>query len=492
MSRMKESMLGNKNSVNWSAQATTEAVFKYYKDNGYTLEVYIHGQDKPIKCTSSHANDYQRAIEIVKQLSDGDHITYKSRGVDTYSSKLWFYSITKNTVLPDGDNLPIKETYICADCDEGTVITSYNSYYAKVNHIPYYSHNSPGPCRFERFGSFGDYDFIEENRFTITDKDLQKYIKILSDDSNYATIGWHHEHGIDSNLSNIMGKKRHPNFLAALNYYLKSEDFQPSKNVQERIGILYEIGKYGLDRNYKEAAKWYKKSLDTSAHRNESNDSASILLARLYLEGLGVNQDINKALELLKKSRTYNNAGNFLFRLKGGNTTINSVDFYLQLAEFYYSNVGANIDYIYGKNYVISNSEKSKLFCKWIDKHSQTNKPISLIEAAQQTMANQGSQESLRALYYLKECSEMGFGITDKLLWNKLIKQGCLHKYHPNGNIQSKAGSYDYADFDWKYSEYDNDGTITFEVALIKEFYASWSDESTESDDSNPDDDIPF
>ena len=94
-------MLGSKNSVNWSVEATTKAVFNYYEDNGHTLTIYIEGQKEPIKCTSAHTNDYQQAIKIAKQLSDGDHITYKSRGINAYSSKLWFYSISKDVTLSD-------------------------------------------------------------------------------------------------------------------------------------------------------------------------------------------------------------------------------------------------------------------------------------------------------------------------------------------------------------------------------------------------------
>jgi len=479
MSRMKESMLRSKNSVNWSAQTTTKAIFKYFEDNGHILKIYIEGQKEPIKCTSGQASNYQQSVKIAKQLSDGDQITYKSRGVDAYSSKLWFYSISKNVIQSDEQrlikqNLTTKETYSCEDCNQGTLVTEYDDYYS-VGQIPYYAYSSTGLLSLKRFGSFGDYDIIQKNQFKITSKDLEQYRKILSDDNDFETIGWHYEHGINTNLSNIMGERRHPNFLAALNYYLKSEEQQASKNVQERIGILYEIGEYGLDRNYKEAAKWYQKALDISTLRKDSNQgTAPILLARLYLEGLGVSQDINKALDLLKKSGSGSITGNFLFDLKEGYTSINSEDLYLQLARFYYSNVGANIDYLYGENYVISKAEKLKLYCKWADKHSQTNKPISLIEAAQETMLCQDSQESLRALYYLNECSKMGFGATDKALWSKLIKQGCLHKYYPNGDIKSKGGP-NFIDsnngYDWRYSEYGNDGSVFFEVFLIKEFY---------------------
>ena len=84
-------------SVNWSSEASTEAVFKHYKDDGHTLEIYIDRQDKPIKCTSSHTGDYQLAVEYVKNLNPEEQITYWSRGVNVYSPKEWFYKVERTT-----------------------------------------------------------------------------------------------------------------------------------------------------------------------------------------------------------------------------------------------------------------------------------------------------------------------------------------------------------------------------------------------------------
>ncbi len=95
MSRMKESINSNSGSVDWSAESTTEAIFKHYEDDGRVLKVYIEGQGGPIKCTSNHAGDYQLAVEYVKDLYSGEKIIYWSRGVNVYSSKEWFYKIER-------------------------------------------------------------------------------------------------------------------------------------------------------------------------------------------------------------------------------------------------------------------------------------------------------------------------------------------------------------------------------------------------------------
>ena len=83
--------------VNWSSEAVTEAIFKHYKDDGRTLEVYIDGQYSPIKCTSSHIGDYQLAVKYAKNLSPGQEIMYWSRGVNVYNPKQWFYKIERTT-----------------------------------------------------------------------------------------------------------------------------------------------------------------------------------------------------------------------------------------------------------------------------------------------------------------------------------------------------------------------------------------------------------
>jgi len=95
MSRIKDSIISNNNSVNWNQVAKTEAVFKHFEDNGRVLKVYIDGQENPIKCTSGHIGDYQKSVEFVKDLHHGEKIMYWSRGVNVYSPKEWFYKIER-------------------------------------------------------------------------------------------------------------------------------------------------------------------------------------------------------------------------------------------------------------------------------------------------------------------------------------------------------------------------------------------------------------
>jgi len=81
--------------VDWNSEATTEAIFKHYEDDGRTLKIYIDGQVNPIKCTSGHSGDYEIAVEYAKDLHPGEKVKYWSRGVDVYSPKEWFYKIQR-------------------------------------------------------------------------------------------------------------------------------------------------------------------------------------------------------------------------------------------------------------------------------------------------------------------------------------------------------------------------------------------------------------
>ena len=87
--------MSDSNKVNWSDESTTEATFKSYENDGYTLRIYIEEQDMPIKCTTGHVGDYALAVEYVKDLHAGEKIKYQSRGVHVYSPKEWFYKIER-------------------------------------------------------------------------------------------------------------------------------------------------------------------------------------------------------------------------------------------------------------------------------------------------------------------------------------------------------------------------------------------------------------
>ena len=79
--------------TNWSSISTTKATFKTYTDDESTLSVYIYEQFAPIECTSGHRDKCLKALEIVKQLNDGDKFQYYTKGdVQSWKEK-YFYRL---------------------------------------------------------------------------------------------------------------------------------------------------------------------------------------------------------------------------------------------------------------------------------------------------------------------------------------------------------------------------------------------------------------
>ena len=92
--------------VDWNQTAETNATFKSFEVKGNILYVYLHEQDVPIKCTSGHSQDYEKAIISVTRLKDGDKVLYVSKGVNVFSPKEWFFKIDKILNNQDKDNTP--------------------------------------------------------------------------------------------------------------------------------------------------------------------------------------------------------------------------------------------------------------------------------------------------------------------------------------------------------------------------------------------------
>ena len=58
--------------INWKEEAQTIATYRSSGIKNNLLLVYVYEQSNPIKCSSTHSEDYSRAIESIKSISDGD------------------------------------------------------------------------------------------------------------------------------------------------------------------------------------------------------------------------------------------------------------------------------------------------------------------------------------------------------------------------------------------------------------------------------------
>ncbi|QIM62567.1 hypothetical protein A1D29_04250 [Pasteurellaceae bacterium Orientalotternb1] len=79
-------------------------------------------------------------------------------------------------------------------------------------------------------------------------------------------------------------------------YYDSAKQSYPSAVTQ--VGVLYYYGE-GVDRNYRESAKYFQKAVDLGDKR------AYYFLGLSYMESHGVAQDLNKAAELMLKAKEY-------------------------------------------------------------------------------------------------------------------------------------------------------------------------------------------
>jgi len=100
VSSQKGKTMSNKNiasGIDWSEETSTSGVFKSYivQTPFLIVTLYKDGGERDIKCKNTHGSDYNKAIEDVKTLKDGDMITYSTRGAGAFGSG-WFYKIEKD------------------------------------------------------------------------------------------------------------------------------------------------------------------------------------------------------------------------------------------------------------------------------------------------------------------------------------------------------------------------------------------------------------
>jgi|SaaInlStandDraft_4_1057021.scaffolds.fasta_scaffold12264_3 TPR repeat protein len=189
-----------------------------------------------------------------------------------------------------------------------------------LDKMPYFKLNDNFRFRFESIFQ----NTLSTNRVT---KDKQEAMQLViekaenNDSVAQFVMGWHSEHGVKNDLSNIF-EKRSPNYKLALDWYERSY-----KNgltfAAHQAGVVNEIQANNLlfkgnsklaEDFYKEAASWYQKEINDIKSRHlydvdafkgpswpERTDgyASHISMVRLYAEGLGVKKNLDKALELL-------------------------------------------------------------------------------------------------------------------------------------------------------------------------------------------------
>jgi len=250
-------------------------------------------------------------------------------------------------------------------------------------------------------------------------------------------LAWHYEHGIDSELSNIMYGQRYPDYKKAIQLYKKSYK-KKFGLAAHQIGILYEKGGYGIKQNYLKASEWYLKDIEITGDRktvSSYRDNTSYLtIARLYIEGLGVEENHVKAVEILSSLKFT------------GHPTVPFPKFTKEIinnkAQMYYMFSQIYTDYpdggIFGRTYgcghwnskedgyLISNDAREALWEKWLKKALEINYAPALFDYAQHLNDSRcldldrgkpeyieekmkSLKDSMRSLYYYKQSHKFGY-----------------------------------------------------------------------------------
>jgi TPR repeat protein len=262
------------------------------------------------------------------------------------------------------------------------------------------------------------------------------------------TLAWHYEHGIDSNLSNIHSGDRNQDYIKAIelyeNIYKHSSNFPDTDEgyyiaigACHQIGVLYEKGGHGITKDYSMAAKWYlngieltqnsdrlkllhlKKDISTYVGTRDSH----ITLARLYIEGLGVEEDHKRAIQLLStyklSDRNFPNLSEELLSNEGLKCQMFSM-FYS--SKFFVNTYGGPGIYSEEDSYFISEQEIKTLWKKWIKKaidHGNLEAIEEYAEGLDQSHVLQyfnpedkeefynAYKDTLNSLHYFRKLSEM-------------------------------------------------------------------------------------
>jgi len=165
---------------------------------------------------------------------------------------------------------------------------------------------------------YEDGDGVDKN----LEKAVQCYTRASNHDHSYAhsNLGRMYEYGqgIDQNIDR------------AIELYTKASEENHTWS-QNNLGCLLSTGQYNIPTNYKEAIKWFVKTIELG------NNSGHMNLARLYYNGHGVEQNYEIALKHYSQAIEFPQARYQLglMYLNGLGTTVNNSEAYKLLKYAY-------------------------------------------------------------------------------------------------------------------------------------------------------------
>ncbi len=198
------------------------------------------------------------------------------------------------------------------------------------------------------------------------------------------------------NLTDIQKSNKH--YVCALSGYEKSEKENVNATAEYRVGLIYLNG-LGVDKNIEKAINWLEKSA------LNGNSSASYRLAVLYDKGIDVTQNTDKALYYYRLAVIKNHPyahyklGNIAFEKCQIN---NAIECFEQAAEKNISHAWYKLGQIYfNEEYGVLDTEKanvcySKALQQYISDYEESPDDFTAYRIGQMYLNAQGTEQNIR------------------------------------------------------------------------------------------------
>ena len=271
-------------------------------------------------------------------------------------------------------------------------------------------------------------------------KKLAKEVEVNNDKdlvNKQFNLAWHYEHGIDSELSNIMFGQRSPDYKKAIQLYKREYQLNKWQSglAAHQIGILYEKGGYGIEQDYLKASEWYLKDIEIRSDRKTVFShigcrSSYITLSRLYIEGLGVEENHIQAIKILSSLEV---SGDGFPKFTYDVNNNEALKYYLFSQLYTNNHDGGILGQTYGwgvweskeNGYLINKDKHEALWEKWLKKAIKLDYVPAIMDYALHLNHSwcldldrgkpeykkgklQDLKDSIRSLYYYKRAHQLG------------------------------------------------------------------------------------
>lgn len=269
-------------------------------------------------------------------------------------------------------------------------------------------------------------------------------------------------------------------YAEAMKWYKKGAD-QEDGDCQYELGRLYQYG-IGVDQNYSEAVKWYKKAGDN----NEAY--AQTALGFMYLNGQGVDKNLDEAVKYLTKAseRGMTDAQNCLgWMYEYGNGVEKNegkaIELYKEAAENGHVNAQINLGLLYynGKGTPV---DYSQAFNWWLKAAEQGNTTAQCNIGVLYKLGQGVEQDYNKAIEWYKKAVEAGDPMGENNLGYSYLKgEGVPVNYDEALRLFRSSADKGNSEAQYSLGEmYENGQGVPISLDDAKEWYKKSADQGHE------------